>query len=172
MKVNMIDTQIENNINPFIVFQVNSFNSEEEMTNVKNNISKFLTDEEIDILEKNTIAADFSLTVDYLIINKSFVDEFTRLINKCGIKFELVNIIEQIWNLNSVKEFVGLFGEEDLSVQLTQQSFKCTFEKVNEILKVIVESQFNVNDVLDKISEKGIDSLNELNKYILEKESH
>lgn len=174
MKASMIDIQIENNNNPFMVFQLDLLNSLEEIEQINNNIENILTSDEIIFIDTNVIAADLSKTKDYIIINQSFIEQFKQLMDKCGFKIQMTNIINDVWNMNNIKEFISLFGEEDPNPELTQQFFpglQTTFDKVNQILKVIIESQFTLDNVLDKINEQGIDSLNELNKYILEKES-
>ena len=174
MKVDMIDIKIENSKNPFMVFQLELLNSLEEIEQITDNVENILTLDEIVSIENNVIAADVSKIKDYIIINQSFIEQFKQLMSKCGLKFKMTNIINDVWNMNNIKEFISLFGDEDLNPELTQQFFpglQGNFEKINEILKVVVESQFTLNDVLDKINEQGIDSLNELNKYILEKES-
>lgn len=174
MKVSMIDIQIENNNNPFMVFQLDLLNSLEEIEQINNNIENILSPDEITLIDTNIIAADLSKTKDYIIINQSFIEQFKQLMDKCGFKIQMTNIINDVWNMNNIKEFINLFGEEDPNPELTQEVFpglQTTFDKVNQILKVMIESQFALNDVLDKINEQGIDSLNELNKYILEKES-
>jgi len=174
MKASMINIQIENINNPFMVFQLELLNSLEEIEQITDNIENILTLDEIRTIEDNVIAADLSKTKDYIIVNQSFIEQFKQLMSKCGLKFKMTNIINDVWNMNNIKEFINLFGDEDPNPELTQQFFpgiQTNFDKVNEILKVVVESQFTLNDVLDKINEQGIDSLNELNKYILEKES-
>jgi hypothetical protein len=157
MKTSMINTQIENSKDPFMFFQLELLNSLEEIETITDNVENILTLGEIISIENNVISADVSKTKDYVIINQSFIEQFKQLMIKCGFKMQITDLTNQIWNSNDIGEFVKLFENKN--------------EKVDEILKVVVESQFTVNDVLDKISEKGIDSLNELNKYILEKES-
>lgn len=174
MKASMIKTQIENSKDPFMFFQLELLNSEEEIKDITDRVESILTLEEVMAIESNVIAADISPTMDYIIIQKSFIETFKQFMNKCGFKMQITDLTNQIWNSNNVKEFISLFGSEDPNLELTKQFFpglQGNFEKVNEILKVVVESQFTLNDVLDKINEQGIDSLNELNKYILEKES-
>jgi hypothetical protein len=157
MKASMIKTQIENSKDPFMFFQLDLLNSIEEIETITDNVENILTLDEIMLIENNVISADVSKTKDYIIINQSFIEQFKQLMIKCGFKMQITDLTNQIWNSNNIEEFVKLFENKN--------------EKVDEILKVVVESQFTINDVLDKISEKGIDSLNELNKYILEKES-
>lgn len=174
MKASMIDIQIENNKDPFMVFQVNVLNQIEEAECILNNLESLLTPEELSFLADDLISADISKTVDYIIIKQSCVKKFEKISKKCGLQIEMINMAKQIFDLKNVEEFVSLFGQKDSNPELTQQAFpglQSTFDKVNNIIKAIVLSQFGVNDVLDKISEKGIDSLNELNQYILEKES-
>jgi hypothetical protein len=157
MKASMIKTQIENSKDPFMIFQLELLNSLEEIEQITDNVENILTLGEIMSIENNVISADVSKTKDYIIINQSFIEQFEQLMIKCGFEMQMTDLTTQIWDSNDIEEFVKLFEGKN--------------EKVDEILKVVAESQFTVNDVLDKISEKGIDSLNELNKYILEKES-
>ena len=173
MKTSMIENQIENSKDPFIIFQVTSFNSEEEMENIESNLDQIFTLEELEKIN-NLITTRVSPNVDYMIIKQSEIEDVKFMLNKCNISFTINDITNNIWELNNIKEFVSLFGEEDPSPELTQQIFpdiQSTFSKVYEILKLIVESKYSTDDVLDVISEKGINSLNELHKYILEKES-
>jgi hypothetical protein len=174
MKASMIDIQIENSKDPFMIFQVNVSNSMEEIENIFSNMESLLTPEELSFLANDLISADVSKNVDYIIIKQSCVKQFQKISKKCGLQIKMINMAKQIFDSKNVEEFVSLFGQKDTNPELTQQFFpgiESRFDEVNNIVKMVILSQFNIDDVLDKISEKGIDSLNELNQYILEKES-
>lgn len=159
MKASMIDVQIENSKDPFMVLQINVLNQVEETEYILNNLESLLTIEELNFLADDLIAADASKTVDYIIIKQSYIKQFQKISKKCGLQIEILNMAKTIFDSKNVEEFVSLFKNSDQSNQ------------IEDIIRVIILSQFGVNDVLDKISEQGIESLNELNQYILEKES-
>ncbi len=83
MKASMIDIKIENNKNPFMVFQLNLLNSKEEIEYITDNVENILSLDEIVSIETNVISADVSPTMDYIIINRSFINQFKQLMVKC-----------------------------------------------------------------------------------------
>jgi len=168
MKVDMIDKQVKNSNDPFVVFHVNLLNSIEEIESFTNNLENILTVEEAVFLNTKIKAAELSKNEDYMIINQSSIEQFCQIMIKGGFKMKMVECVDQIWNFNNEEfnQFISLFEEEDPCPELTEEAFG-EEEKTIDVLKTIVASKFTTDDVLDKISNSGIDSLNDLNKFIL-----
>lgn len=168
-----LELQIEHGLNPFRVLKLRTLNSKEEMAQITESMDDILTAQEILTLSEKCISADYSSELDFIVINESYLTELTRLLSKCQIKFEYADIVNDLWNCKSVKEeFLRFFGEEDPNPELTQESFpglQTNYDIVKDILNVIVESKYTLDDVLSKINDKGVEYLNELNLYILEK---
>ena len=86
---------------------------------------------------------------------------------KCEAPYLAYDIIPQLWDMEDVS-FITEYGEEDPNPELTHEffpDFKSTNQRINEILQQICDKRYTKDDVLDKINEKGINSLNKLNKY-------
>ncbi len=149
----MIDKRIKNSIDPYLILKLETFNTKEEVDYIKEHIEKYLTDDELFQLNE-FMAAEISSQLDYVIINRSYLPKLKHLIEKCGIKMKITDLLPEIWDLNDIETFVSNFDEWDKS-------------KIKDILKAVVESKYDVNDVLDKVSNSGVSSLNELNLYIL-----
>lgn len=149
----MIDKRIKNSIDPYLILKLETFNTKEEVDYIKEHIENYLTDDELFQLNE-FIAAEISSQLDYVIINRSYLPKLKHLIEKCEIKMKITDLLPEIWELADIETFVSNFDEWDKS-------------KIKDILKAVVESKYDVNDVLDKVSDFGVGSLNELNLYIL-----
>lgn len=149
----MIDKRIKNSIDPYLILKLETFNTKEEVDYIKEHIENYLTDDELFQLNE-FIAAEISNQLDYVIINRSYLPKLKHLIEKCEIKMKITDLLPEIWELADIETFVSNFDEWDKS-------------KIKDILKAVVESKYDVNDVLDKVSDFGVGSLNELNLYIL-----
>jgi hypothetical protein len=173
MKVNMIDKQVKNSNDPFIVFKVTLLNSDEEIKDLTSKVEEVLTLDEVTTMSQVT-SADIDIRTSYMIIRHSNISQFEYITNKCGFKIKMVEFINNVWEFNNeeFQSFVSLFEseDEDPCPELTEFAFGPN-GNVLDILEAISESKFTIDNVLDKISTKGIESLNDLNKYILEKES-
>lgn len=169
MKVDMIDKQVKNSNDPFVVFHVNLLNSIEEIESLTNNLENVLDIEEVVFLNSKIKAAELSKNEDYMIINQLSIEQFCQIMIKGGFKIKMVEYVDQIWNFNNeeLNQFISLFDGEDPCPELTEEAFG-EEEKTIDVLKTIMASKFTTDDVLDKISNSGIDSLNDLNKFILD----
>jgi hypothetical protein len=171
MNIEMINKYIKNNNDPFIVFKITLLHSDEEIKDLTSKAEEILILDEILTMDQ-VISADVDIRTSYMVINQSNINQFKYITNKCGFKIKMVEFINDIWEFNNeeFQTFISLFGEEDPCPELTELAFGLN-NNILDILKTISESKFTIDDVLDKINIKNVDSLNELNKHILEKES-
>jgi hypothetical protein len=163
----VIDTKIKNSLDPFLILKLEITNSNEEIQNLMDNIENILSTDEV-LKFSSVLSADVSSNLDYVIINKSFLPELESMMGKCGMKYKSSNMLNEIWNSDNLDFFLDYFKvKEHPEFEFDYPDEK--YDLVLEILKVVVESKYDLDDVLDKISLSGFNSLNELNLYILNK---
>jgi hypothetical protein len=96
----------------------------------------------------------------YKVVGKSDKNEslYKQMMNQCNLNYVMVDAIDELWELEDLTPLLNIedsyFDDEFL-----------------EGLKTIVERKYDVDDVLDKISRSSYQSLNVLNKHILNKKS-
>lgn len=109
-----------------------------------------------DILEKyNTIidleVIESDIDIFYILIDEMGINSMVNFFINTGITIKIEDVSKQVIN--------GTFqlptNEENI-------------EQFNEMKKMFFQTQVEVDDILDKISEFGIESLTELDKQILQ----
>ena len=86
-----------------------------------------------------------------------------------GFDFNLKNATNEIFNMKNLDIFTKI-DDEDPNPELTKQFFPEMVSKkdqIMEILKMNFTNKYSVDNILDKIGKDGVESLNELHKYIL-----
>lgn len=145
---NQLDNLIQQNINPYMVFKIKTNHSINEISDIYSNAGLIFTDKELSRISDICKVYEIDYNTSYVIIRKNSLAEYKLMLHKLGLNYTLNDAREELWNVDS-----------------TQYEFT---EDFKEILLLIMESTYTLNDVLEKIN-KG--PLNEFNKYVLEKEN-
>jgi hypothetical protein len=134
-------------------------------------ISKNFSQEEIIDLDDRLISIDIGKFDSYILGNIEDIKKLEDILIKCKAPYLAIDLMPKIWDMTDIS-FITNYGDGDPNPELTQEVFpglSSLNQKINNILKSICDRRYTKDDVLDKINEKGIESLNSLNRYILEK---
>lgn len=93
----------------------------------------------------------------YCIMNDLISKKLVTFYVEKSIKFTFEDLSKDILFENEIKKDYKLLSNKD----------KTANEEINELSLSFYESNINVDTILDKINEKGISSLNEIDKNIL-----
>ena len=170
MNIEMINDLVKESLNPYVVIRLVVNHTKEEMDVLEQKLVDIVGVEELEEIYKPAIIVETSDTEGYILAPKSVIPKFANLLDICEANYILEDATDNIWEMNDIS-FITEYGEIDPSPELTAQFFPGSVsenEKINNYLKTIFNSKYSVDDVLDKISRKGIESLNTINKYILE----
>lgn len=170
MNIEMINDLVKESLNPYVVIRLVVNHTKEEMEQLEQKLVDLVGAEELEEIYKPAIIVETSDTEGYIFAPKTVIPKFANLLDICGANYMLEDATDNIWEMNDIS-FITEYGEVDLAPELTEQFFPGLVsenEKINNYLKTIFSSKYSVDDVLDKISRKGIESLNIINKYILE----
>lgn len=173
MSLEMINDLVKESLNPYVIIHLVFNHTEEELDILEQKLVSVSGVEELEEIYKPMIIIETSYNEGYMFIPKTIIPKFIKLLNDCEANFIIKDVTNEIWEMNDIS-FITEYGEIDPSPELTEQFFPGLIsenEKINNYLKIIFSSRYSVDDVLDKISRKGIESLNVINKYILNKES-
>ena len=162
---------IKVNLNPYTIIHVTALNTEEELIEIERNNSGLDIDSK---LVDNFVEIEVSSTEVILLISKNdLVTANKELTNAC-IKYKITNIINEFFEMDNINELLlKLEGDDDLDEPTKElvkdffPNFKTPREKAISIIKSVFENNFTMDDVLDRINSKGIESLNEFHKNIL-----
>ena len=171
MNIEMINDLVKESLNPYVVIRLVVNHTKEEMEQLEQKLVDIVGAEELEEIYKPAIIVETSDTEGYIFAPKTVIPKFANLLDICEANYVLEDATNNIWEMNDIS-FITEYGEEDPAPELTEQFFPGSTsenEKINNYLKTIFSSKYSVDDVLDKISRKGIESLNTINKYILEK---
>lgn len=156
MSNEQLNNLVEATVNPYLVFKVELHHTEEELDKLYQEFSEDFLNK----LEKNVIEIEITPISNYLFIKKNFINELRE--NLKHIKYTAKDASSEIWEMNNL----DIFDEGDPAPELTRLVFPDNLTN-KEIIKQIFESKFNQDDLLDKISRSGIESLNEIQKQML-----
>jgi hypothetical protein len=130
--------------------------------------------DEIDKILENTVEIEVSLFESIMFITKNDLTAFLSLLNKCGVRYEMRNFTNDLFKMDNLDELLLKLENDDDLNELEKELVKDCFpglktprEKATSIIKSIFLNNFTIDDVLDRISEKGFESLNEFHKNIL-----
>ena len=170
MNIEMINDLVKESLNPYVVIRLVVNHTKEEMDVLEQKLVDIVGAEELEEIYKPAIIIETSDTEGYIFAPKTVIPKFANLLDICEANYVLEDATDNIWEMNDIS-FITEYGEVDPAPELTEQFFPGLVsenEKINNYLKTIFSSKYSVDDVLDKISRKGIESLNTINKYILE----
>lgn len=133
-----------------IYFKAKNIKDEARIKSIEFEIFSIL-DEEDDKLIAVEDFGDFDVIYSFLPEYKT--QKFMNILEKFGVLIESGDITEDVLMARKIgKEFTKTFED---------QSFR-------EILERFIEKNLTIDLILDKINEQGIESLNEIDKKILE----
>jgi len=161
----MNDTQlnqlIETTLNPYLVFRVESLNTQEEHDKLIENAGEEINIEDALAYDANTSIVEFK-DFDYIFVKSNFYPKFIELLKKSGLKFKMTNCIQELWEMNDL----SIFDNGDPAPELTKLAFPDLVNNM-DILEQMFKQQFSQDDVLDKITRTGIESLNSIQQQML-----
>lgn len=168
MKTDELNKMVENSLNPYIIVHIKTLQTIEEI----NNIHVGLDEVSIELIEsaiKNSIEIEISPIESIMFLTKNDLIEFSSALNKIGIKCKISNYINELFEMDNLNELL-LSLEIDEDPEFTAEFFPGFIsqrQKVINIINSVFESNFGVDDVLDRINTKGSGSLNEFHKNLL-----
>ncbi len=166
MKSNsMIDKLVDASLNPYKLYFLCLHHSIPEFNEIFNKTKHLVSREFLEKHKTNVLNIDLSYKESYIMIRQNFLYEYRDMLDTCGANYSLTEVIDEFWNKD---DLTAILTYADPSPEMTEAVFEDDF--LDE-LKLIVYQKYDVDDVLDKISAKGINSLNVLNKYVLEQKS-
>lgn len=165
-----IDFLVKNSLNPFLIIKLDV-----EIKNISefnDKLKNKLLEQGVDFLnelERDSIGYDISDSISYLFVRKQLLPKIKNILTSIDHKFTIKDVTDEFWEMDDLTDFFNKFmGDDD--VEFTKQHFPefiSDRDKVRNILRLSFEKKYNVDNVLDKINEKGLNSLNEFNEYIL-----
>jgi hypothetical protein len=159
-----LDELIANSLNPYTIVRMVSLTTEEELKEIEHNMPEFDNDMTGDVIE-----IEVSPVEAIIFINRNDLITSTRRLKEVGIKFKVTNIVNEVFEMDSLDGLLSSL-EIDENPELTAEFFPgllCQRQKAINIINSVFESNFSVDDVLDRINTKGSGSLNEFHKNLL-----
>ena len=160
-----LDKLVANSLNPYTIVRITSSNTEEELDKIADNMVGF----EDGLMGNDAIEIEISPVEAIVFINKNDLATTIKRLKEIGIKFEITNIVNEIFEMDNLDNLLSYF-EIDEDPEFTAEFFPGLVsqqQKVINIINSIFENNFTMDDVLDRISTKGLDSLNEFHKNLL-----
>jgi DNA polymerase III delta prime subunit len=158
MEINILNKMIETSLNPYIVFYIKLNHTKEEYDKLYEEANNIITKDFLEKFHSNVLDIDLSYNISYILIKQNFIYEYKQMMDQCNLNYVMVDAIDELWEL---EDLTPLLNVEDLYFD----------DEFLEGLKTIVEHKYDIDDVLDKISRSSYQSLNVLNKHVLNKKS-
>ena len=158
MEINILNKLIETSLNPYIVFYIKLNHTKEEYDKLYEEANNIITKDFLEKFHSNVLDIDLSYNTSYILIKQNFIYEYKQMMDQCNLNYVMVDAIDELWEL---EDLTPLLNVEDLYFD----------DEFLEGLKTIVEHKYDIDDVLDKISRSSYQSLNVLNKHVLNKKS-
>jgi hypothetical protein len=169
-----LDELIANNLNPFTALHIKTSQTSEELEALFIKAASEGYSELIEKVLENTIEIEISPVECIMLMTKNNLVEFLDINKKIGIKYEMKNYINELFEMDNLNELLDKLDEEnnlsDLEKEILDECFPGYIPqkiKAINIVNSVFESNFGVDDVLDRISTKGSGSLNEFHKNLL-----
>lgn len=172
-----VDRKIKNSLDPFVIIEISTTLTQQECDLISENFQNILTQEEMSTFQEDILVGSMPDSQnEYLILNKSMVDKVKIILEKANYPHTICdNIFERIWNSTEKElcEFLDMFGhqlddDDDDFVYQFFPDYESIRERTFSTLIVMAQSRYDLDDVLDIIFIKGEDSLNSINRAILD----
>lgn len=164
-----LDELVANSLNPYTIVRMVSSNTEEELNKIEYNMPEFENDMTGDVVE-----IEISPVEAILFINRKDLITSTRRLKDVGVNFKVTNIVNEIFEMDSLDGLLSSLDKgndlSDLEKEILDECFPgfvSQRQKTINIINSVFESNFGVDDVLDRINTKGSGSLNEFHKNLL-----
>lgn len=171
METRDLNRLVKMNLNPFTIVRMVSLNTEEELNKIEHNTSELDIDSK---LVDNHVEIEISPVEMILFISKNDLVTMNKELTNAGVKFKVTNIVNEIFEMDNLNELLLKLENDDDLNELDKElindcfpGFKTPREKAISIIKSVFANNFTNDDVLDRISSKGFESLNEFHKNIL-----
>lgn len=169
MKTDELNKVVENSLNPYTIVRMISLNTKEELAEIERNVPEFDISTVSDMVE-----IEISPVEMILFITKNDLSTMSKRLSNVGVKFITTNIVDEIFEMDNLDELLSKLNEEhnlsDEEKELVDECFPGYIpkkQKAINIINTVFESNFGVDDVLDRINVKGSGSLNEFHKNLL-----
>jgi hypothetical protein len=174
METRDLDRLVKINTNPFTAIYLKTDHTPEELGAIFTEVAINGGVDGINKILENAVEIEISLFESIMFMTKNDLTAFLSLLNKCGIRYEMRNFTKDLFEMDNLNELLlKLENDDDLS-ELDKElindcfpGFKTPREKATNIINSIFVNNFTTDDVLDRISKKGFESLNEFHKNIL-----
>jgi hypothetical protein len=174
METRDLDRLVKININPFTAMHFKTDHTSEELEAIFTEAAMNGGIDEMDKILENTVEIEISLFESIMFMTKNDLTAFLSLLNKCDVRYEMRNFTKDLFKMDNLNELLLKLENDDDLNELDKELIKDCFpnhktprEKATSIIKSIFINNFTTDDVLDRISEKGFESLNEFHKNIL-----
>jgi hypothetical protein len=174
METRDLDRLVKININPFTAMHFKTDHTSEELEAIFTEATMNGDGDEIEKILENTVEMEISLFESIMFMTKNDLTAFLSLLNKCDVRYEMRNFTKDLFKMDNLNELLLKLENDDDLNELDKELIKDCFpnhktprEKATSIIKSIFVNNFTTDDVLDRISEKGFESLNEFHKNIL-----
>jgi hypothetical protein len=174
METRDLDRLVKININPFTAMHFKTDHTSEELEAIFTEAAMNGDGDEIEKILENTVEMEISLFESIMFMTKNDLTAFLSLLNKCDVRYEMRNFTKDLFKMDNLNELLLKLENDDDLNELDKELIKDCFpnhktprEKATSIIKSIFVNNFTTDDVLDRISEKGFESLNEFHKNIL-----
>jgi hypothetical protein len=164
-----LDELVANSLNPYTIVRILSLDTKEQLDKIEHDVPEFDNNMTGDVVE-----IKISPVESILFINRNDLITSTRRLKDIGVNFKVTNIINEIFEMDSLDELLSKLDEEtnlsDKEKEILDECFPGYIPqkiKAINIVNSVFESNFGVDDVLDRISTKGSGSLNEFHKNLL-----
>ena len=164
-----LDELVVNSLNPYTIVRMVSLTTEEELKEIEYNMPKYDNDMNGDVVE-----IEISPVEAIFFINRKDLITSIKRLKDIGVNFKVTNIVNELFEMDSLDELLSKLDEEtnlsDKEKEILDECFPGYIPqkiKAINIINSVFESNFGVDDVLDRISTKGSGSLNEFHKNLL-----
>lgn len=161
MSNEQINQLVESTLNPYLVFKVENLHNEEEYNKLLDEVPNKISEQELTDLGLNSVTIELE-DFNYMFIKSKFYPKYIEMVKRCGFEFKLTQCIDEIWEMNNL----NIFDEGDPAPEATKLAFPDDLTNF-EIIKQMFETKYSMDDLLDKITRTGIESLNEIQKRML-----
>jgi hypothetical protein len=159
-----LDELVANSLNPYTIVRMVSLNTEKELDEIQHSMPEFEN-----IMTGDVVEIEISPIEAIIFINRNDLITSTRRLKDSGVNFKVTNIVNELFEMDNLDELLSSL-EIDENPELTAEFFPgllCQRQKAINIINSVFESNFSVDDVLDRINTKGSGSLNEFHKNLL-----
>jgi hypothetical protein len=171
MKSTKIDNLIKDTLNPPVIVKlVLHYETQEEIEEFSKTHTETLSETEIQNFCDNCVDIEIDERTSFIITNRNYLPRLKEIFSDYNFKHTFSDASLELFQKNDVNDIISLLESKYTFDVIDELSFDNSIIQENEMLdriKLIFKKQFTVDDVLDRINEHGVNSLNQLHKEIL-----